>query len=96
MYILAFKDLNGKEIACCFTLFVLMFCLVIVVRLFLMMPRVCLQFVSVVFTDHTHLLLWERFYKLYYMIHTCNCKLRMCPIVASHIRLTAFSVLLGR
>ena len=31
-------------------------CLVIVVWLFLTMPRVCLQFVIVVFSDHTHLL----------------------------------------
>ena len=31
-------------------------CLVIVVWLFLAMPRVCLQFVIVVFPDHTHLL----------------------------------------
>ena len=31
-------------------------CLVIVVRLYLMMPRVCLQFVIVIFPDHTHLL----------------------------------------
>ena len=31
-------------------------CLVIVVRLFLTMPWVCLQFVIVVFPDHTHLL----------------------------------------
>ena len=30
-------------------------CLVIVVWLFLTMPRVCLQFVIVVFSDHTHL-----------------------------------------
>ena len=29
-------------------------CLVIVVWLFLAMPWVCLQFVIVVFTDHTH------------------------------------------
>ena len=29
-------------------------CLVIVVWLFLTMPRVCLQFVIVVFPDHTH------------------------------------------
>ena len=27
-------------------------------------------------------------YNIYYMIHTCNGKLRMCPIVASHSRLT--------
>ena len=31
-------------------------CLVIVVWLFLMMPQVCLQFVIVVFPDHTHLI----------------------------------------
>ena len=31
-------------------------CLVIVVWLFLTKPRVCLQFVIVVFPDHTHLL----------------------------------------
>ena len=31
-------------------------CLVIVVWLFLTIPRVCLQFVIVVFPDHTHLL----------------------------------------
>ena len=35
-------------------------CLMIVVWLFLMMPRVCLQFVIVVFPDHTHLLLLYR------------------------------------
>ena len=31
-------------------------CLVIVVWLFLTIPRVCLQFVIVVFPDHTHFL----------------------------------------
>ena len=31
-------------------------CLVIVVWLFLAVPQVCLQFVIVVFPDHTHLL----------------------------------------
>ena len=31
-------------------------CLVMVVWLFLTIPRVCLQFVIVVFPDHTHLL----------------------------------------
>ena len=33
-------------------------CLVIVVWFFLMMPRVCLQFVIVVFPDQTHLLFY--------------------------------------
>ena len=34
-------------------------CLVIVVWLFLTMPQVCLQFVIVVFPDHTHFF-WKR------------------------------------
>ena len=33
-------------------------CLVIVMWLFLTMPRVCLQFVIVIFPDHIHLLFW--------------------------------------
>ena len=33
-------------------------CLVMVERLFLAMPRGCQQFVIVVFPDHTHLLFW--------------------------------------
>ena len=55
-------------------------CLVMVERLFLTVPRGCLQFVIVVFSDHTHLLFLE-FYNerrlfsfaskqfLYYMAH---------------------------
>ena len=31
-------------------------CLVVVERLFLVVPRGCMQFVTVVFPDHTHLL----------------------------------------
>ena len=34
-------------------------CLVMVERLFLAVPRGCLQFVIVVFPDHTHLLLLQ-------------------------------------
>ena len=34
-------------------------CLVIVVKLFLVVPLVCLQFVIVVFPDHTHYLLLQ-------------------------------------
>ena len=37
-------------------------CLVIVVWFFLAVPWVCLQFVIVVFTDHTHLLFLPVFY----------------------------------
>ena len=38
-------------------------CLVIVVWLFLVVPWVCLQFVIVVFPDHTHLVIfiWSKF-----------------------------------
>ena len=36
-------------------------CLVMIERLFLAMPRVCLQFVIVVFPDHTHLLFFTVF-----------------------------------
>ena len=35
-------------------------CLVVVERLFLAVPRGCLQFVIVVFADHTHLLFFAR------------------------------------
>ena len=35
-------------------------CLVMVERLFLAVPRGCLQFVIVVFPDHTHLLFWPK------------------------------------
>ena len=34
-------------------------CPVMVERLFLAVPRGCLQFVIVVFPDHTHLLFWD-------------------------------------
>ena len=37
-------------------------CLVMVERLFLAMPRGCLQFVIVVFPDHTHLLFLAKLY----------------------------------
>ena len=36
-------------------------CLVMVERLFLAVPRGCLQFVIVVFPDHTHLLFFTKF-----------------------------------
>ena len=39
-------------------------CLVMVERLFLAVPGGCLQFVIVVFPDHTHLLFLIDFYKL--------------------------------
>ena len=39
-------------------------CLVMVERLFLAMPRGCLQFVIVVFPDHTHLLFLTHFMQI--------------------------------
>ena len=43
-------------------------CLVMVERLFLAVPRGCLQFVIVVFPDHTHLLFLRISGKVAYMI----------------------------
>ena len=45
-------------------------CLVIAVWLFLTMLRVCLQFVIVVFPDHTHLL----FCVSHFCVSTCSCE----------------------
>ena len=42
-------------------------CLVIVVLFFLGVPWVCLQFVIVVFLDHTHLLIFCHCYVCYYL-----------------------------
>ena len=49
--------LDGEESAGCFAC-LSSWCLVIVVWLFPTMPWVCVQFVIVVFLDHTHLLFW--------------------------------------
>ena len=40
-------------------------CLVMVERLFLTVPRGCLQFVIVVFPDHTHLLFLKMGHKVF-------------------------------
>ena len=40
-------------------------CLVMVERLFLAVPRGCLQFVIVVFPDHTHLLFFSSFHHFF-------------------------------
>ena len=44
-------------------------CLVMVERLFLAVPRGCLQFVVVVFPDHTHLLFLNNFLTHTYKRH---------------------------
>ena len=51
-------------------------CLVMVEWLFLAVPRGCLQFVIVVFPDHTHLLclhmFWLRNKKIIFLLRTLN------------------------
>ena len=44
-------------------------CLVIVVWLFLAVPRVCLRFVNVVFPNHIHLLFWECPIRADWLVH---------------------------
>ena len=64
MSILVFNHLDGEEKAGYSLLFFSSWCLVIVVCLFLMVPRVCMQFfVIVVFPDHNHLGPTVFFYK---------------------------------
>ena len=46
-------------------------CLVMVGRLFLAVPRGCLQFVIVVFPDHTHLLFLLGFRSCHLLIYYC-------------------------
>ena len=50
-------------------------CLVMVERLFLAVPRGCLQFVIVVFPDHTHLLffLTKSLFTCYFKDHGLDC-----------------------
>ena len=48
-------------------------CLVMVERLFLAVPRGCLRFVIVVFPDHTHLLLYILNLRCHYYVHVCAC-----------------------
>ena len=57
-------------------------CLVMVERLFLVVPRGCLQFVIVVFPDHTHLLflIWKllkNFWGFFYIEIGAKCRLFM-------------------
>ena len=48
-------------------------CLVMVERLFLAVPRGCLQFVIVVFPDHTHLLFFLHYFRVsvWYLLTVC-------------------------
>ena len=49
-------------------------CLVMVERLFLAVPRGCLQFVIVVNPDHTHLLFWNILLNAYFFSSKLNPK----------------------
>ena len=61
-------------------------CLVMVERLFLAMPRGCLQFVIVVFPDHTHLLFLTEFlpdacvYLTYYLFQKRVINIKLCHL----------------
>ena len=48
-------------------------CLVMVGRLFLTLPQSCLQFVIVVFPDHTHLLFFKTSYRLKQVKSVAEC-----------------------
>ena len=57
-------------------------CLRIVVWLFLTIPRVCLQFMIVVFPDHTHLLFFDAIDGLIRECFICCChSFLSCPIL---------------
>ena len=62
-------------------------CLVMVEQLFLAMPRGCLQFVIVVFPDHTHLLVLQTLnfqIVLMFLAHlSCSDKVSFCDRSAS-------------
>ena len=51
-------------------------CLVMVERLILAVPRGCLQFVIVVISDHTHLLFFSVFFTVFLKIETLLLKLK--------------------
>ena len=60
LYVLAIILMGKRELIALLNLS--SWCLVMVERLFLAVPRGCLQFVIVVFPDHTHLLFFTVFY----------------------------------
>ena len=49
-------------------------------RLFLAVPRGCLQFVIVVFPDHTHLLFWNILKKIGYLTIRFKVEVASCPV----------------
>ena len=57
-------------------------CLVMVERLFLAVPRGCLQFVLVVFPDHTHLLLYHQnvFYDFFHFLKKKSYSMNRCDM----------------
>ena len=57
-------------------------CLVIVLWLFLSVPWVCLQFVIVVFSDHTHLLFLVQFVNLTFLF-PCEVRKPLCKLIGA-------------
>ena len=66
-------------------------CLVMVERLFLTVPRGCLQFVIVVFPDHTHLLF---LFIVTPIVGVCNCFMICCTLLYVHSSIAI--ILLGK
>ena len=72
-------------------------CLVMVVWLFLTVPRGCLQFVVVVFPDHTHLLFLNHFHgtnltSLFSIIINDNTSTEVLSLIAYYTLATFYSV----
>ena len=61
-------------------------CLVMVGRLFLVVPRGCLQFVIVVFSDHTHLLFLVVSFNYIQILKSIYCLQAVKPLIRRHIK----------
>ena len=70
-------------------------CLVMVERLFLAVPRGCLRFVIVVFPDHTHLLFWK-IHRSYFVsiYHSCQLQHRSDNIGKRNTKDHLFQIIL--
>ena len=68
-------------------------CLMMVERLFLAVPRGCLQFVIVVFPDHTHLLFFMRHRISVTGLLEWECAVCRCPIKLSRRLIVSYPLL---
>ena len=69
-------------------------CLVMVERLFLTVPRGCLQFVIVVFPDHTHLLFFMFLFCLVFAMSLCA-SVYMCFVITCWERADLLALVCG-